>query len=84
MDALIYLLGLIVLILLPILLCIVVIIAGYTLYIRYKVKKNLEDFSKDADKMNESFSKTYTRTTQQTHRENVIDVEYTEHDAEDV
>ena len=93
MAALMYLLGLIVLfcivlavlpIVLPILFLIVVIAAGLMLYMRYKVKKNMEDFTRDADKMNQSFSQSYTRTTQSTHHEDVIDVEYTEHDADDV
>lgn len=93
MEALIYVIVVIALfslflavlpIVLPILFILVVAVAGYILYLRYKVRKSLEDFTKGEDEMNESFSQTFSRTTRTQKQDNVIDVEYTQHDAEDM
>lgn len=90
MDVIIYLivflifisLALLVLqVLAPFLFILAIVVAVYMLYIRYKAKKNIDDFNKDIEKMNESFSQSYT---EKKNHGDVIDVEYTEHDVDDV
>ncbi|BBK22529.1 hypothetical protein [Amedibacterium intestinale] len=72
---LIYLFLAILPILLPLVIIILLVVGIFLLYIRHKIKRNMEDIQKDAD--------TYFEDSRQIYDDSVIDVEYSESDVHD-